>query len=88
MFSTRKRSLRDVVKHNKILLSSLLFTLSSCTRIGLCVVDETEKGWFVQYVDRDPETLRKMEAAKSREKHERDDEERLAAFIEVATCIG
>lgn len=51
--------------------------------VGLCVVDETEKGWFVQYIDRDPETLRKAEAAKSREKHEKDDEERLAAFIQV-----
>ena len=46
-------------------------------------MDETEKGWFIQYVDRDPETLRKMEAAKNRQKHERDDAERLAAFIQV-----
>lgn len=51
------------------------------------MVDETEKGWFVQYIDRDPETLRKMEAAKNREKHERDDEERLAAFIQVYRII-
>jgi len=47
------------------------------------VVDETEKGWFVQYVDRDPETIRKMEAAKAKEKHEKDDEDRMAAFIQV-----
>lgn len=24
---------------------------------GKCVVDETEKGWFVAYIDRDPETI-------------------------------
>lgn len=52
------------------------------------MVDETEKGWFVQYIDRDPETLRKMEAAKNREKQEKDDEERLAAFIQVTTVFA
>ncbi|XP_053377860.1 DNA/RNA-binding protein KIN17-like isoform X2 [Mercenaria mercenaria] len=28
---------------------------------GLCEVDYTEKGWFVKYIDRDPETIRKLE---------------------------
>ncbi|XP_053377858.1 DNA/RNA-binding protein KIN17-like isoform X2 [Mercenaria mercenaria] len=28
---------------------------------GLCDVDYTEKGWFVKYIDRDPETIRKLE---------------------------
>lgn len=37
----------------------------------------------MQYIDRDPETLRKMEAAKNKEKHEKDDEERMAAFLQV-----
>lgn len=26
-------------------------------RTGKCVVDETEKGWFVSYIDRDPDTI-------------------------------
>lgn len=26
-------------------------------REGKCVVDETEKGWFVSYIDRDPEAI-------------------------------
>ena len=30
-------------------------------RSGKCEVDETEKGWFVTYIDRDPEKLRKVE---------------------------
>lgn len=51
-------------------------------------MDETEKGWFVQYVDRDPETLRKLEAAKNKDKQEKDDDERLAAFIKVKSLIG
>ena len=31
-------------------------------RTGKCEVDETEKGWFLTYIDRDPEKLRQMEA--------------------------
>jgi DNA/RNA-binding protein KIN17 len=26
-------------------------------REGLCEVTETEKGWFITYIDRDPEVL-------------------------------
>ena len=26
-------------------------------KMGLCIVDETPKGWFIQYIDRDPEVL-------------------------------
>jgi len=49
---------------------------------GHCVVDETEKGWFIQYVDRDPETIRRQEAVQKKEKMDMDDEERRARFIQ------
>ncbi|CAI9722006.1 RNA-binding KIN17-like [Octopus vulgaris] len=49
---------------------------------GYCVVDYTEKGWFCQYVDRTPETIRKQEAVKAKERMDMDDEERNAKFIE------
>jgi hypothetical protein len=29
---------------------------------GHCVVDETEKGWFIQFIDRDWEAIKKQEA--------------------------
>ncbi|KNC70250.1 hypothetical protein SARC_17228, partial [Sphaeroforma arctica JP610] len=29
---------------------------------GLCVVDETPKGWYITYIDRDPQTLARQEA--------------------------
>ena len=45
-------------------------------RSGKCEVDETEKGWFVTYIDRDPETLRKMEERAKRERSELDSEEK------------
>ena len=47
---------------------------------GKCVVDQTEKGWFMQYVDRDPEAIRKQEAAQRKEKMDLDDEEKAARF--------
>mmetsp|Transcript_7481 Transcript_7481/g.12688 ORF Transcript_7481/g.12688 Transcript_7481/m.12688 type:complete len:412 (+) Transcript_7481:66-1301(+) len=45
-------------------------------RKGLCEVDETEKGWFVTWIDRDPETLRKVEAKAKRERTDLDSEEK------------
>ncbi|XP_069687896.1 DNA/RNA-binding protein KIN17 [Periplaneta americana] len=51
-------------------------------REGKCVVDETEKGWYVQYIDRDPETIAMQEALVRKEKMDRDDQEKMMAFIE------
>uniref|UniRef100_K1Q7R8 DNA/RNA-binding protein KIN17 n=1 Tax=Magallana gigas TaxID=29159 RepID=K1Q7R8_MAGGI len=51
-------------------------------REGKCVVDYTEKGWFVQYIDRDPETIKKQEQTKAKEKMDMDDEERTASLIQ------
>lgn len=50
-------------------------------REGKCVVDETEKGWFVQYIDRNPETIALQEAKAKKEKMEKDDEERIMEFF-------
>ncbi|XP_011172503.1 DNA/RNA-binding protein KIN17 [Solenopsis invicta] len=50
-------------------------------RTGQCVVDETEKGWFITYIDRDPETLAAQEKKAKKEKMDKDDEERLMDFI-------
>ncbi|XP_060586328.1 DNA/RNA-binding protein KIN17-like [Ruditapes philippinarum] len=49
---------------------------------GLCEVDYTEKGWFVKYIDRDPETIRKMEQNKVKERMDMDDNERMAKLIQ------
>ncbi|XP_053623183.1 DNA/RNA-binding protein KIN17 [Plodia interpunctella] len=51
-------------------------------REGKCVVDETEKGWFVAYIDRDPAAVAAMEAKAKKEKMEKDDQERMLEFIE------
>lgn len=41
---------------------SILLPLYSCT--GHCKVDETEKGWFIAYIDRDPETIERQKVKK------------------------
>jgi len=50
-------------------------------RTGKCNVDQTEKGWFVTYIDRDPETIKRQEALAKKEKLDKDDQEKMAEFI-------
>lgn len=49
-------------------------------RVGKCKIDHTEKGWFVQYIDQEEELRKKKEA--ERVKNDRDDEERMADFVQ------
>ncbi|XP_017349729.1 DNA/RNA-binding protein KIN17 [Ictalurus punctatus] len=57
-------------------------------REGFCKVDETPKGWYVQYIDRDPETIRRQEELEKKKKQDLDDEERSAKFIEEQVRRG
>lgn len=49
---------------------------------GKATVDETEKGWFIQYIDRDPRMLAKQAALDQRKVVEYDQEERTQRMIE------
>ncbi|KAL4891443.1 domain of Kin17 curved DNA-binding protein-domain-containing protein [Aspergillus ambiguus] len=51
-------------------------------REGLCRVEETEKGLFISYIDRSPETLRRREAILKKERQDRGDEEREQRLIQ------
>ncbi|KAL4099238.1 hypothetical protein PRIC1_007044 [Phytophthora ramorum] len=51
-------------------------------RTGKCVVDETEKGWHIQYIDRDPKAIARQEELQKKKKAELDHEERNRLFIE------
>ncbi|NXK59722.1 KIN17 protein, partial [Sylvietta virens] len=55
-------------------------------REGLCKVDETPKGWYIQY--RDPETIRRQQEQERRKKQDLDDEEKKAKFIEQQVRRG
>ena len=43
---------------------------------GYCIVDETPKGWYIQWIDRDPETLKRAERVKRLEAAKQDEEDR------------
>ena len=55
---------------------------------GKVTADETEKGWFIQYIDRDPRLLAKQAAMDQRKVVEYDQEERTKRSIElqIAAC--
>ncbi|NXH09911.1 KIN17 protein, partial [Bucco capensis] len=57
-------------------------------REGLCKVDETPKGWYIQYIDRDPETIRRQQEQERKKKQDLDDEEKTARFIEQQVRRG
>lgn len=50
-------------------------------RTGQAVVDETETGWFIAYIDRSPEVLERQAKSDRKDKQDKDDEERLQEFI-------
>ena len=57
---------------------------------GKCVVDETEKGWFIQYIDKDPKLLAKQAAMDQQQKADINEEERMRRMIaaQVAAAAG
>lgn len=54
----------------------------------MCKVDETPKGWYIQYIDRDPETIRRQLELEKKKKQDLDDEEKTAKFIEEQVRRG
>jgi DNA/RNA-binding protein KIN17 len=51
-------------------------------KTGKCKVEETPKGWYLTYIEKDPELLAKQERASKKEKSDMDEEERLQKEIE------
>ena len=51
-------------------------------RKGIAEVEETEKGWFLTYIDRSPETMKRLENQKKNEKLDRDYDERISKIIQ------
>ncbi|KAL8595195.1 hypothetical protein ACOMHN_013868 [Nucella lapillus] len=73
---------RDHVHMNSTMWETLTDFVKWLGREGKCTVDYTEKGWFVQYIDRDPETIKKQESVRAKERMDMDDEERTSHFIQ------
>jgi DNA/RNA-binding protein KIN17 len=52
-------------------------------RTGKCVVDETERGWYVQYIERDAGILERQQAQEKRVEAEKAAEDRHAKQMEI-----
>lgn len=50
-------------------------------KTGKCKVDETERGWYVQYIERDPTILARQENYQRRVEEEQREEERVALLM-------
>ena len=55
---------------------------------GQALVDETEKGWFIAWIDRDPAALARQAALAKKRKHDMDDEERQRLEIKRRVKAG
>jgi len=52
-------------------------------RTGKAIIDETEKGWYVTWVQKDQDTLDKEKKAAKKEKMVKDDEEKVRDYIDA-----
>lgn len=50
-------------------------------RSGICHVDETEKGWYIAWIDNSPKALARQDAAMKKERQDMGDEERQRRFL-------
>ncbi|KAL1518278.1 hypothetical protein ABEB36_001922 [Hypothenemus hampei] len=55
---------------------------------GQAVIDETERGWYITYIDRSPETVEREKKKKKKEKMEKNDEERTMEMLERQIKMG
>jgi hypothetical protein len=56
--------------------------------LGKCVVDETDEGWFITYIDRDLATTELEEKMRKKKKAEKDNKEREMEFLQQQILEG
>ena len=74
---------RNHVHMNATKWSTLAIFVQYLGRSGKCVVDETERGWYVSYIERDSGILERAENQKRRVEAEKVAEQRFAEQMEV-----
>ena len=72
---------KEHIHMNATKWESLTGFIHSLAKRGKVELDQTEEGWFITWIDRDPETIKRQEALQKREKMDKDDDERMAEFI-------
>lgn len=73
---------KNHVHMNATIWESLASFVKHLGRTKQCEVDETEKGWYVKYIDRDPDVIAQQDASRRKEKMDIDDEMRNSQQIE------
>lgn len=49
--------------------------------VGICEIEQTEKGWYLTLIDRDADTVRREMESERKEKMDLDDEQRRQKLI-------
>ncbi|XP_023024132.2 kin17 DNA and RNA binding protein [Leptinotarsa decemlineata] len=73
---------RDHIHMNSTRWVTLTGFVKWLGKTGQAVVDETEEGWFITYIDRSPETVQREEMKKKKLRMDKYDEEKQMEFIE------
>lgn len=79
---------KEHVHMNATMWSSLTEFILYLGKEGKAVVEETEKGWFIQYIDRDPRVLARQAQSEAKQKSELDDEERARKMIQAQIQVA
>jgi DNA/RNA-binding protein KIN17 len=79
---------KEHVHMNATCWSSLTGFCMYLGREGKAVVDETEKGWYIQYIDRDPATLARQAADAKRKQGDMDEAEYMRRMIEAQVAAA
>jgi len=74
---------RDHIHMNATKWATLSIFVQYLGRTGKCVVDETERGWYVQYIERDMGILAREEALQRRQEAEKAAEQRYAKQMKI-----
>jgi DNA/RNA-binding protein KIN17 len=72
-------------KDRKIFIGeNILFDFS----LGICEIEQTEKGWYVTLIDKDAEAVRREMDSEKKEKMDLDDEQRRQKLIAEQVCCS
>lgn len=55
--------------------------------LGLCEIEQTEKGWYITLIDKDPDAVRREMDTEKKEKMDMDDEQRRQQLIAEQVCF-
>lgn len=58
-----------------------MFSMSTDSSQGLCEIEQTERGWYITLIDKDPDSVRREAETERKERMDLDDEQRRQKLI-------